>query len=68
MVLISTNNVFLFFFFVFSQAPPSKTNKSEIGGETLLFVSNELNQTDCLAPSWFPLGGLIGNVVSLSSN
>lgn len=52
----------------FPRLPLGKRNKRKNGGKTLLFVSNELNQTDCLARGWCPSGGLIGNVVSLCLN
>lgn len=58
MVLMNNNNGF-------SQAPPGQS-KSRSGRKTLVpFVSNELNQIDYLSPSWFPLGVLIGSVVSV---
>ncbi len=41
----------------FSEALYGKI-KQETGGQTLLFVSNDLKQTDCLARTWFPSGGL----------
>ncbi len=64
MVLINNDNVLGFFL---SQGLFRKKDKRKSGGKTLLLVSNELNQTDCLAPSWFPSGSLMGIVVSLCS-
>lgn len=53
--------------FHISQTPRGNKKRKHVG-KTLPFVSNEANQTDCVALTWFPSGGLMGNVVSLSLN